>query len=160
VLEMLRARPDVAPDRAVIVGQSFGGATAVAVAAMNAPGVQAAVNFAGGGGGRPDTHPGDPCSPDTMKKMLAGYGATAKPPVLWIYAENDQYWGPDLPKEWFEAFRAAGGTGEYTRFPPHGKDGHSFFTAAPALWEARVLEFLRANGYPGVKAIGFRGMRR
>ena len=29
VLELLRARPDVAPDRAVIVGQSFGGMTAV-----------------------------------------------------------------------------------------------------------------------------------
>jgi dienelactone hydrolase len=160
VLEMLRARPEVAPDRAVVVGQSFGGTTSVTVAAMNPPGVQATINFAGGGGGNPETRPANPCGQPQLKQLFAGYGKTARLPVLWIYAENDQYWGPDLPKEWFDAFIAAGGVGEYTRFPAHGKDGHPFFSAAPAAWEARVLEFLRANGYPGVKPLGFRGIRK
>ena len=59
VLEMLRKRPEVAPDRAVIMGQSYGGTTAVTVAALNPPGVQAAINFAGGGGGNPETRPGN-----------------------------------------------------------------------------------------------------
>jgi len=156
VLEMLRARPEVAPDRAVIMGQSYGGTTAVTVAAMNPPGVQATVNFAGGGGGNPETRPGKPCGPEKLKRLFAGYGKSARIATLWIYTENDKYMGPTLPKEWFDTFIAAGGVGEYTRFPPHGTDGHGLFTRAPALWAPRVLEFLRANGYPGLKPLEFR----
>ena len=156
VLEMLRKRPEVAQDRAVIMGQSYGGTTAVTVAALNPPGVQAAINFAGGGGGNPETRPGNPCGPEKLKRLFAGYGKTARVPTLWVYTENDQYMGPTQPKEWFDAFVAAGGVGEYTRFPAHGKDGHGLFTQAPEVWGPRVLEFLRANGYPALKALPFR----
>jgi len=156
VLEMLRARSEVAPDRAVIMGQSYGGTTAITVAAMNPPGVQAAINFAGGGGGNPETRPGNPCAQPRLKKLFADYGKTARIPTLWIYTENDRYMGPTLPREWFDAFTAAGGVGEYTRFPPHGEDGHGLFTRAPAVWESRVLEFLRANGYPALQPLAFR----
>ena len=159
VLEMLRARPDVARDRAVIMGQSFGGTTAITVAAMNPTGVQAAINFAGGGGGNPETRPGEPCAPARLERMFADYGRTARVPTLWIYTENDRYMGPAYPKQWFDAFRAAGGTGEYTLFPPHGQDGHPLFTRAPAIWAPRVLEFLRANGYADLKALEFRKPR-
>jgi hypothetical protein len=31
--------------------------------------------------------------------------------------------------------------------PPNGDDGHGLFTRAPELWQPRLLEFLRANGY-------------
>src|SRR5205823_11871942 len=48
VLEHAKTLPYVDASRGVVVGQSFGGATAIAVAAMNPPGVVAAVNFAGG----------------------------------------------------------------------------------------------------------------
>lgn len=156
VLEMLRARPEVAPNRALIMGQSYGGTTAITVAAMNPPGVQATINFAGGGGGNPETRPGDPCGPEKLKRLFAGYGRSARVPTLWIYTENDLYMGPTLPKDWFDAFVAAGGAGEFTRFPAHGKDGHSLFTQAPAIWAPRLLEFLRANGYPSVKPLEFR----
>jgi dienelactone hydrolase len=156
VLEMLRRRADVAPDRAVILGQSFGGTTAIAVAAMNPPGVQAAINFAGGGGGNPETRPGEPCGPEKLKRMFAGYGRSARIPTLWIYTENDRYMGPTYPQEWFDAFTATGGIGEYTRFPPHGEDGHGLFTRAPETWAPRVLEFLRANGYPDLRLLEFR----
>src|SRR6185369_15364864 len=50
VLAHLRQRPDAAKDRAVVAGQSFGGATAITVASLNPEGVQATINFAGGGG--------------------------------------------------------------------------------------------------------------
>lgn len=39
---------------------AFGRATAIAVAAKGAPGVLAAINFAGGGGGNPLTQPQQP----------------------------------------------------------------------------------------------------
>lgn len=150
VLERMRQRPDTAKNRAVIMGQSFGGATAITVAAQNPPGVQAVVNFAGGGGGNPDTMPQNPCGQPQLRSMFGDYGKTARIPTLWVYTENDMYFGPDLPKQWFDAFQANGGVGEYVLFPAVGTNGHGLFTMAPDMWHARVLEFLRAHGYPAL----------
>ncbi|QNP47688.1 dienelactone hydrolase family protein [Diaphorobacter aerolatus] len=58
VLDAVRhLRADASPDRAVIAGQSFGGAAAVAAAAQEPHGVQAVINFAGGAGGNPARTP-------------------------------------------------------------------------------------------------------
>ncbi len=151
VLEYLRGWKEVAKDRAVIMGQSFGGAIAVTVAAMNIAGVQAAINFAGGGGGNPDTHPAKPCSPDRLKQLFSDYGKTARIPALWIYTENDKYFGPKLPRQWFDAFKASGGIGEFVLYAPNGSDGHGLFIHAPDIWKPRVTQFLRANGFPDFK---------
>jgi dienelactone hydrolase len=147
VIGVLRERDYVAKDRTVVMGQSFGGATAIAVAALNPPGVQVAINFAGGGGGNPKTQPQRPCAPHLLERMFASYGKTARIPTLWIYSRNDMYFGPTLPRRWFDAYRAAGGTGEFEQFPPSGEDGHGLFTRDPNAWQPRVLQFLRANGY-------------
>jgi dienelactone hydrolase len=153
VLAVLRQREDAAKDRAVVMGQSFGGATAVALAAMNPPGIQGAINFAGGGGGRPDTHPHQPCSPTRLKSLFEGYGKTARMPTLWLYSENDKYWGPKLPVEWFEAFRAAGGAGEFVALPPvPDEEGHRAFSRAVPHWQPRVREFLGALGFRPLQA--------
>jgi dienelactone hydrolase len=152
VLDTLRQRPDASKDRAIVVGQSFGGTTAITVAAQNPPGIQATINFAGGGGGNPKTMPQQPCAAGLLERMFANYGKTARTPTLWIYTQNDMYFGPKYPKEWFDAFKAAGGVGEYTLYPPLGDDGHGLFSKAPEIWQPRVLEFLRANGYPGIRA--------
>lgn len=147
LLQHMSQRPEVLPDRSLVVGQSYGGATSIAVAAANPPGVVATINFAGGGGGNPKTQPGRPCAPQALERMFADYGRTAKLPTLWIYTENDQFFGPTYPKEWFAAFRAAGGQGEFVQFPPAGEDGHSLFTAFPATWQPTVADFLRRQGY-------------
>jgi pimeloyl-ACP methyl ester carboxylesterase len=147
VLRAMRQRPDAAKDHSVIVGQSYGGATAIAVAARAEEGVVAAVNFAGGGGGNPKTRPGDPCMPQAMQSLFAGYGRTTRIPTLWIYTENDLYMGPKHPREWFDAFRAAGGQGEFVQFPPHGEDGHSLFTRFADTWQPVVADFLRRVGF-------------
>lgn len=55
VIEALRRRAGVARDAAIVMGQSYGGTTAIAFAARNPPGIRAAINFAGGGGGNPIT---------------------------------------------------------------------------------------------------------
>jgi len=152
VLEALRKRPDAAQDRAVVMGQSFGGATAIAVAALHPPGVQGAINFAGGGGGNPTDRPQNPCSQPALKRLFAGYGKTARMPTLWIYSQNDQYFGPALPREWFDAFKAAGGAGEYTLFPPVDDNGHFLFSRRPQWWQPRVQDFLAALGYAPLNA--------
>jgi dienelactone hydrolase len=152
VLDVMRQRPDTAKDKAIIMGQSFGGAIAITTAALNPPGVQATINFAGGGGGNPETQPQNPCAPAMLEAMFGNYGKTARTPTLWVYTENDMFFGPKLPKEWFDAFKAAGGVGEYVRFPANGQNGHGLFTQDPDVWKPRVLEFLKANGYPDLVA--------
>jgi dienelactone hydrolase len=147
VLDVLRQRTDVAKDRAVVIGQSFGGTTAITVASLNPDGVQAAIDFAGGGGGNPETRPQNPCSQADLQRLFANYGKTARIPTLWVYTENDMFFGPKLPKEWFAAFKASGGVGEYILFPANGDNGHRLFTRAPGVWQPRVLEFLRPLGY-------------
>jgi dienelactone hydrolase len=147
VLAAVRQRPDAAADRAVIAGQSYGGMTALTVASLEPPGVQAAINFAGGGGGNPKERPQRPCATPQLERLFADYGARAKIPTLWIYAENDMYFGPDYPRQWHAAFAKAGGNAEFVQFPPFGDDGHALFTRAPATWQPRVLEFLRTKGF-------------
>jgi dienelactone hydrolase len=152
VLEAVRQRPDAAKDRAVIMGQSYGGATAVAVAALNPPGVQASINFAGGGGGNPKTQPQRPCAPHLLERLFSGYGKTAQVPMLWIYTENDMYFGPKLPREWHQAYVAAGGKAQFVQFPPQGEDGHLLFSRFPDLWQPRIAEFLDSLGFPAPAA--------
>lgn len=151
VLAFVRQRPDVAPDKGLILGQSLGGSLAIGVAAQNPPGIQATINFAGGGGGNPETHPQQPCAPHMLEYMFENYGKTAKIPTLWVYTENDQWMGSKYPKEWFDAFKAKGGTGEFLLLPPNGKDGHGVFARDPAAWRPQVLPFIKANGFPNLK---------
>ena len=147
LLQELLKRDDALKDRTVLLGQSFGGATTVTLAAMNPPGVVAAINFAGGGGGDPKAHPEQPCSPAQLKRMFASYGQTAHVPMLWAYTENDRFFGAKLPREWFQAFREAGGNAEFRQFPPHGEDGHLLFTKFPQVWQPVVADFLRRQGF-------------
>jgi dienelactone hydrolase len=154
VLEAMRERPDAAKDRAVMMGQSFGGATAVTLAALNPPGVQASINFAGGGGGNPKTQPHRPCAPQSLEQMFGGYGKTAKVPMLWVYTENDMYFGPKYPKEWFDAYIGGGAPAQFVQFPPHGDDGHILFTRFPEVWKPKVVDFLEAQGFRAPPAKG------
>ncbi|MDB5967075.1 MAG: dienelactone hydrolase [Polaromonas sp.] len=147
VLEAVRRRSDAAKDRAIVAGQSYGGTTAVTVAALGPAGVQASINFAGGGGGNPRTQPQRPCGPHLLERLFRSYGETARIPMLWIYTENDQYFGPTLPKQWFDAFVTAGGKAEFTQFPPQAEDGHLLFSRHPELWQPRVAAFLDRVGF-------------
>lgn len=130
----------------IVLGQSFGGATAIALAAKNLPGVIAAVNFAGGGGGNPETRPERPCGNDRLTELFASYGATARIPSLWLYSENDRYFGTEKPRAWFEAFTARGGAGRFVQLPPSGTNGHSSFTANPNAWHKPFQDFIASLG--------------
>jgi dienelactone hydrolase len=146
-LRFMHERADTLKDRDVVVGQSYGGATSIAVAALNPAGTVAVVNFAGGGGGDPKERAQAPCSPQRLERLFAEYGRTARIPSLWIYAENDMYFGPTLPKAWFNALREAGGVGDFVQVPPQGDDGHATFVRAPTVWQPIVAGFLKTHGF-------------
>jgi dienelactone hydrolase len=143
VLDYMRTWKEVDAQRVIVMGQSFGGTTAITLASLGVPGVKGAVNFAGGGGGRPKTHPQDPCSPRALAALFAEYGKTARIPTLWLYSSNDEYFGARLPREWFEAFRSAGGAGDFVLLPALAGGGHGAFTKAPESWQPAVEAFLR-----------------
>ena len=65
-----------------------------------------------------------------------------KVPVLWLYSQNDRYWGPDVPKAWFRRYTGIGKTGEFIQLPPYGDDGHLSFTNNRAAWAAPVEQFM------------------
>lgn len=140
------ARPEIDLAHIVVVGQSFGGAAAIATAARSLPGVRLVVNFAGGAGADPVTRPGEPCSPQRLSDVFAGYGRTTRVPTLWIYTSNDRYMGSH-PLDWFDAFREAGGTGEFKAMPAFGSDGHQLFARGLRYWRPVVDDALRAAGF-------------
>ena len=142
VIEYARGRPDIDGTKIAVAGVSVGGATSITVASLDIPGVVAAINFAGGGGGNPDTRPGNPCGAEKLERMFGDYGKTARVPTLWIYSENDRWMGSRFPAQWFEAYRANGGTGEFLLLPAFGDDGHLLFSRGPQIWQPLVERFL------------------
>ncbi|MGY4422479.1 homoserine acetyltransferase [Bradyrhizobium sp. JR6.1] len=64
--------------------------------------------------------------------------------MLWIYVENDTFFGPALTQRMHQAFTAAGGKAEYHLLPPFGHDGHFFIGSPDAIpiWSPLVTKFL------------------
>ena len=134
----------VEPEKIIIVGQSGGGWGSIAYSSLNRPAVRAIITFAAGRGGRVDGKPNNNCAPDKLVEATREFGRTSRVPMLWIYSENDSYFGPDLSKRMHEAFTAAGGKAEYHLLPPFGSDGH-FLIDSPdgiPLWAPIVSKFL------------------
>ncbi len=146
VLDWVATRQDVDPTRIVAVGQSYGGAATLALAARNPPGLLAAVNFSGGSGGDLAHHPTRPCNPERVGAAYEGYGRTTRVPELWLYAENDQLWGDAIPKDWFARYRLGGAPATFVETPSVGDDGHLLFNRGGTLWHDEVLRFLEAHG--------------
>ena len=147
VIQYAKSRSYVIGDRGILVGQSVGGATTVALAARNIAGVAGAINFAGGAGGSPATRPDQPCAPDTLARTYADFGRTARISMLWLYSENDRFWGKDFPHKWFEGYTAQGAVAEFVQLPPSGTNGHSSFTDNPSAWRPHVERYLKSLGY-------------
>jgi dienelactone hydrolase len=137
-------QPWVRKDRILIEGQSVGGLTTVATAALNLPGVVGTVNFAGGSGGNPEASPGKSCRPGNLTEIYREFGQKAKQPSLWLYADNDLYWGPEMPKVWHQAYKAGGSDTELvqTNAVP-GADGHQLLLSGWRMWTAPLDAFVK-----------------
>jgi dienelactone hydrolase len=135
-------------DDVIVVGQSAGGWAAIALSSQNVPGVRAIITFAAGRGGRVGGKPNNNCAPDKLVAATGEFGASARVPMLWIYTENDTFFGPALSKRMHQAYTEAGGSAEYHLLPPFGSDGH-FLVGSPEaipLWAPLVGAFLDQHG--------------
>lgn len=146
-IEYVRGRPSLDARRIVLAGQSAGGFAALAAAAQSPAGVVAVINIAGGRGG--NGQDGMPCGHEVMTGLLAKYGSATTAPVLWLYSDNDKYFGPAASKAWYSAFEGAGGKGKYVLTSAFGSDGHLLFYAPDgiAVWSPVVRNFLRDIGF-------------
>ena len=144
IIEYMSTLKRIVPDSAIVVGQSAGGWGSIALSSVNPPGVKAIITFAAGRGGRVDGKPNNNCAPDKLVAATGEFGRTSRVPMLWMYIENDTYFGPELSKRMHAAFTAAGGNAQYHLFPPHGGDGHFFVDSADAvpIWSPVVGAFL------------------
>jgi dienelactone hydrolase len=147
------AKPWVDATRVVLAGQSYGGFATV-VAAGRVPGVVGAVNFVGGLGGRPDVKPGEPCDGRQVADLATLAGQRNRVPMLWLYAENDRYWGDAWPRKWAEAYRAAGGQVNLHIVGPVADDGHALRWRGFSVWRPLVDSYLAAVGFPVPRSEG------
>jgi len=147
-LDWLRRQPWADTDRIVLAGSSMGGLTSIASAAANPPGVVAYINFAGGTGGDSGRAPKHSCGSEEMAVLMRSYGKTTHVPGLWIYAENDLYWGAEWPRAWYRAFSSGGGHSEFVMTDPvPNSDGHLLLARGGRLWTEHVDRFLTELGF-------------
>ena len=147
VIDYMSKKKFVQPGKTVVVGQSGGGWGSIALASLNPSSVQAIVTFAAGRGGRVDGKPNNNCAPDKLVAATGEFGRAARVPMLWIYTENDSYFGPEISKRMHDAFVAAGGDAEYRLLPAFGSDGHFMIDSpdAVSIWSPLVAQFLEKH---------------
>jgi dienelactone hydrolase len=132
------------PDSAIVIGQSAGGWGAITLSSQNLPSVKAIIAFAAGRGGRVGGKPNNNCNPEKLVEATGELGGAARVPMLWIYIENDTYFGPELSKRMHAAYIGAGGNAEYHLMPPFGNEGHIFIDSPDSIpqWSPIVSQFL------------------
>lgn len=156
VIDFAIKQPWVNPSKVIVMGQSMGGFASVAAMGEKHPAVIAGINFAGGSGGEPVTRKANPCSPHRLANTFAAAGKSngGSTPMLWLYSENDNFWGADVPRKWHEAYTSAGGKAEFVAFGPVGADGHSLLSKGPTLWRPVLDQFIAKLGIPAPQAVG------
>jgi len=147
IIDYMAAEKRIVPKDVIVVGQSAGGWAAIALSSQNPPPVRAIITFAAGRGGRVDGKPNNNCAPDKLVEATGEFGRTAHVPMLWIYAENDTFFGPALSKRMHDAYIGAGGNAEYHMLPAFGSDGHFLIDSADAIprWAPLVSQFLETH---------------
>jgi dienelactone hydrolase len=142
-IDYMTTQSFVRRDHVIVLGQSAGGWDALALASED-PDLRAVINFDGGRGGHFQGRPNNNCRPDQLVDAVRTLGPTDRVPTLWIYAENDTFFGPKLSKSMFEAWTGAGGHGEYHLMPPFDLEGHLLvdYPKAVDIWAPIVKRFL------------------
>lgn len=144
-LAFARRQPWADPSRVILAGQSVGGYTSVA-AAPRVPGVVAVFNFAGGVGARLK-NPGKPGCPERVTRVLDEAGKKLRVPTLWVYARNDQAWGPELPKAWHKAFVDSGGNAQFVEIANLPGNGHDAINSGFKHWRRPADALMQKLGF-------------
>jgi dienelactone hydrolase len=129
--------------RVLSVGISAGGFANVALTADPPSNLVAAISFAGGRGSR---KPDEVCNPYELVHAFGEFGKTSRVPMLWVYAENDHFFGLQLAANLYEAFSHSGGKASFIRAAAFRRDGHGLFSnGGIPLWTPMVDDFLAAQ---------------
>jgi len=137
-----RTLPFVDRSRIVLVGNSTGGLAMILASSLPMPeGVIAALNYAGGAGGGV-LGAGHPCNEPDIRRLIANSGRAARVPMLWLYAKNDEFWGPDLPRQWYANYIKNGGKAEFREFD---RGGHNIVSHTDD-WGSAVDAYLAKLG--------------
>ncbi len=141
-------QPGVRPDGAIVEGVSAGGWGTLAYNALPHPKVIAIVNVSGGRGGHQGEDADENCDPERLAEAAGVFGKTASTPMIWIYAQNDTFFGPDLARAMVQAFTKAGGKADFHAVDDFGEDGHALWSAegGSAVWGPLVEAYLRKRG--------------
>ncbi len=135
--------PQVDGSRILAVGVSAGGFATVALTAAPPPGLVAAISFAGGRGSiSPDTV----CDETSLIAAFRAFGASARTPMLWVYAGNDHFFSPALAQRLLTAFEQGGDKVQFVQPAPFGEDGHALFSQQGVqIWTPIVDAFLQSQ---------------
>jgi dienelactone hydrolase len=139
--------PDVDPQGVIVVGHSAGGWGTVAYDSMPHPHVTAFINMAGGRGGHYHNAAFSNCHPERLVQAMTRFGETATTPMLWVYAANDSFFGPDLASQMLANFKAAGGKADMFSAGACGTDGHHLFmgSGGSAIWRPQMDAYLASQ---------------
>lgn len=146
-LDWVRAQPWAMANKILLEGQSVGGLTTVAMCAVNPPGVVGCINFAGGTGGDPARAPGRMCAPEATTALMTELGRATRLPNIWLYAENDLFWGAEPPRQWHAAFAQGASPTEFVQTTAVSPDGHRLLAVDGKLWSEPLNAWLKKNGF-------------
>nr|WKF59311.1 hypothetical protein HUO10_003820 [Paraburkholderia busanensis] len=140
-----RTLPYVDSTHIVVIGQSQGGITTVALGERNLPGVLGIVNIAGGARD-------DKCSgwQESLVRDYRDFGSRSTVPAIFLYGDNDSYWGNgELSRRFFDAYREGNPNTQYVD-EGVAADGNSHMIfhhyAGERIWLPPVGRFFESLG--------------
>jgi dienelactone hydrolase len=135
--------PEVDASRIISVGVSAGGFATVALTANPPQGLVAGISFAGGRGSQSNDNV---CNAQVEINAFREFGKSSSVPMLWVYAENDHFFSPQLAAEFYRTFTEGGGKAQFVSAGPFGTDGHHLFSAdGIPIWAPIVDAFLKSQ---------------
>jgi len=142
VIRYMQKQTFVDARKVIVVGQSGGGLGALVIAGDAPDGVLGIISFAGSRG---SAKTGTVCCETDLVSTMAILGARNRLPGIWLFSENDQYFGSALAPPLFRAYSTVSiPSVTFVRLPSFGGDGHRIlYDANPELWAKPVSSFLR-----------------
>ncbi|UVK54895.1 alpha/beta hydrolase [Mesorhizobium sp. AR02] len=142
VIDVMKRRTDVDSSHIIAMGDSVGGATAIALGARNPAGLVGVISVSGG------LHLNCAGWADKLVEAYRTFGATSHVPNLWLYAKNDSYFGPEVVDRLQTSFTEGGANLTSKELDPFQKEGHALFLAGGMQWLEKLDYFLQYNHLP------------